>query len=59
MLKGAGGGGGGVRASVRVRVRVGGGGEQVCFVSFQQITFTLGNIISSKAIFPEKSTDLP
>ena len=56
MLKGAG-GGGGVRASVRVRVRVGGG--QVCFVSFQQITFTLGNIISSKAIFPEKSTDLP
>ena len=56
MLKGA--GGGGVRASVRVRVRVGGGG-QVCFVSFQQITFTLGNIISSKAIFPEKSTDLP
>ena len=57
MLKGAG-GGGGVRASVRVRVRVGGGG-QVCFVSFQQITFTLGNIISSKAIFSEKSTDLP
>ena len=51
MLKGA-----GVRASVRVRV---GGGGQVCFVSFQQITFTLGNIISSKAIFPEKSTDLP
>ena len=35
------------------------GGGQVCFVSFQQITFTLGNIISSKAIFPEKSTDLP
>ena len=57
MLKGAGGVGGGVTASVRVRVRVGGG--QVCFVSFQQITFTLGNIISSKAIFPEKSTDLP
>ena len=57
MLKGAG-GGVGVRASVRVRVRVGGGG-QVCFVSFQQITFTLGNIISSKAIFPEKSRDLP
>ena len=51
--------GGGVTASVRVRVRVGGGGGQVCFVSFQQITFTLGNIISSKAIFPEKSTDLP
>ena len=51
----------GVRASVRVRVRVrvGGGGGQVCFVSFQQITFTLGNIISSKAIFPEKSRDLP
>ena len=56
MLKGV--RGGGVRASVRVRVRVGGGG-QVCFVSFQQITFTLGNIFSSKAIFPEKSTDLP
>ena len=35
------------------------GGGQVCFVSFQKITFTLGNIISSKAIFPEKSTDLP
>ena len=35
------------------------GGGQVCFVSFQQITFTLGNIIRSKAIFPEKSTDLP
>ena len=45
------------RVSVRVKVR--GGGGQVCFVSFQQITFTLGNIINSKAIFLEKSTDLP
>ena len=48
----------GVRVTVRVRIRLGEGG-QVCFVSFQQVTVTLGNIIDSKALFPEKSTDLP
>ena len=56
MLKGAGGGGG---LELALGLGLGLGGGQVCFVSFQQITFTLGNIISSKAIFPEKSTDLP
>ena len=53
MLKGA-----GLELALGLGLGLGGGG-QVCFVSFQQITFTLGNIISSKAIFPEKSTDLP
>ena len=58
MLKGA--GGVGLELALGLGVGLGGGaGGQVCFVSFQQITFTLGNIISSKAIFPEKSTDLP
>ena len=57
MLKGAGGGGVGLELALGLGLGLGGG--QVCFVSFQQITFTLGNIISSKAIFPEKSTDLP
>ena len=56
MLKGA---GGGVGLELALGLGLGLGGGQVCFVSFQQITFTLGNIISSKAIFPEKSTDLP
>ena len=58
MLKGAGGGGWGLELALGLGLGLGGGG-QVCFVSFQQITFTLGNIISSKAIFPEKSRDLP
>ena len=56
MLKGA---GVGLELALGLGLGLGGGGGQVCFVSFQQITFTLGNIISSKAIFPEKSTDLP
>ena len=53
MLKGTGGGGG-----LDLALGLGLGGH-VCFVSFQQINFTLGNFTNSKAIFPEKSTDLP
>ena len=59
MLKGAGGVGVGLELALGLGLVLGLGGGEVCFVSFQQITLTLGNIISSKAIFPEKSTDLP